>query len=76
MSDQGTTERESIQPEDWPLEEGGGQAQDGLRSDIGTSQGTPKTDSPDEADGPVEDGGRGPLGTTTPTSKGAEQGPR
>ncbi len=77
MSDPGSPERESIQPQDWPLEEGQAQAQPGLRSDIGTSQGTPKTDPPESAPDVGQDAGeRGPLGTQTPTSKGAEQGPR
>ena len=77
MSNAGHDDRESIHPDDWPLEEGGDQARPGLRSDIGTSQDTPKTESTDDASfddgGP---GGRGALGTATPTSKGAEQGPR
>ncbi len=78
MSD--SDDRRAIQPEDWPLEEGGAQAQDGLRSDVGLSQETPKTESSDdevgEGAGTADDGGRGPLGTATPTTKGAEQGPR
>lgn len=77
MSNAERDDRASIQPEDWPLEEGGDQAQPGLRSDIGTSQDTPKTESPEDASsGDGAPGSRGQLGTATPTSKGAEQGPR
>jgi hypothetical protein len=77
MSDEGRAERESIQPDDWPLEEGQAPAQPGLRNDIGASQGTPKSAPPDDAPDAGEGAGdRGPLGTETPTSKGAEQGPR
>lgn len=64
---------------DWPFEEGGPQAQDGLRSDTGTSQGTPKEESEGEGTDPhgaSHSGSRGPLGTETPGEAGAEQGSR
>jgi hypothetical protein len=74
--------RERIQPSDWPDEEGRGEAQKSLRSDIGASLGEPKALVEDEpaTPGPQTPGnppaGRGKLGTHTPGSRGAEQGPR
>jgi hypothetical protein len=71
--------RASIGPDDWPLEEGSAEMQDGLRRDTGGSQSTPleeSTDSTSDARDGDEDGDRGALGTATPASKGTEQGPR
>jgi hypothetical protein len=74
-------------PHDWPDEEGSGEAQKSLRSDVGASLGRPLAeDTPDEdriepsgQRGPAGAGqvpGRGKLGSHTPTEKGDEQGPR
>jgi hypothetical protein len=74
-------------PDDWPDEEGGGEAQKSLRSDIGASLERPRAEDTPDADrteptgqrGPAGSGlvpGRGNLGTPTSTEKGAEQGPR
>lgn len=70
--------RGSIEPADWPDEEGRGEAQKGLRHDIGVSMQRPKTEDvpDDEAAGAGLDGGRGRLGTATGGDRGAEQGPR
>ena len=72
---------------DWPDEEGGQPAQDGLRSDTGGSMQRPiEEDVPPRGAGslPADRGpggagkepGPGSLGTGTPGEKGAEQGPR
>jgi hypothetical protein len=74
-------------PEDWPDEEGRGEAQKALRSDVGASHGRPRAEDTPAEDrveptgqrGPAGAGrvaGRGKLGTPTPGEKGAEQGPR
>jgi hypothetical protein len=75
-------------PADWPDEEGASEeAQKSLRSDVGVSMERPKAEDeppPDRTEasgqrGPAGAGqveGRGKLGSTTPTDKGAEQGPR
>jgi hypothetical protein len=71
-------ERKSIQPGDWSNEEGRGEAQKSLRSDVGVSMQQPKTaEVPDDgAAGAGLKPGRGTLGTPTEGDKGAEQGPR
>jgi hypothetical protein len=74
-------------PDAWPDEEGGGEAQEGLRGDIGASLERPRAEDTPPEDrveptgqrGPAGSGqvpGRGKLGTPTPSDKGAEQGPR
>ncbi|MDP8905424.1 MAG: hypothetical protein M3N29_08945 [Chloroflexota bacterium] len=75
MNDQ---RRGSVEPDDWPDEEGRGAAQDGLRDDTGVSMQRPKTEDvpDDEAAGAGLEPGRGELGSTTSGEKGAEQGPR
>jgi hypothetical protein len=78
---------EPREPHDWPDEEGAGEAQKSLRSDIGASMGRPREEDaapperiePSGQRGPAGAGqvpGRGKLGSHTPTDKGAEQGPR
>jgi hypothetical protein len=73
--------------EDWPDEEGGGEAEKSLRSDIGASLERPRAEDAPDPDrieptgqrGPAGAGqvpGRGKLGDTTPAEKGDEQGPR
>lgn len=80
-------ERRPPAPNDWPDEEGTGEAQKGLRDDVGVSMGRPREEdepAPDRIEdsrqrGPAGAGqvpGPGKLGTPTSTEKGAEQGPR
>ncbi len=84
MSDE---DRAPRQPHEWPDEEGGGEAEKSLRSDVGASLKRPREEdapSPDRVEpsgqrGPAGAGqvpGRGKLGAPTPSDKGAEQGPR
>jgi hypothetical protein len=72
---------------EWPDEEGGGQAQEGLRSDTGASMSRPKEEvtpppdrtAPSGQRGPAGAGevpGRGKLGSQTPGEEGVEDEPR
>jgi hypothetical protein len=81
------TPRRPPTPEDWPDEEGAGEAQKALRSDVGASLERPRAEDTPPADrveptgqrGPAGAGrvaGRGKLGSPTPGEKGDEQGPR
>jgi hypothetical protein len=74
-------------PDDWPDEEGGGEAEKSLRSDVGASLKRPREEDlppPERLEdsgqqSPAGSGqvpGRGELGSHTPTDKGTEQGPR
>ncbi|HUG47455.1 MAG TPA: hypothetical protein VMP67_03480 [Candidatus Limnocylindria bacterium] len=76
-------ERNPPGPDDWPDEAGGGQAQDGLRQDVGSSQGRPREEDeapPERVEeagqrGPAGAGqvpGRGKLGSQTSTDEGVE----
>jgi hypothetical protein len=80
-------QRQPPQPDDWPDEEGRGEAQKGLRSDVGASLERPRAEDEPSEDrveptgqrGPAGAGqvaGRGKLGQPTDSEKGAEQGPR
>lgn len=71
-------------PHEWPDEEGGAQAQDGLRSDVGASQSRPRQEDsrdpvrieePTGQRGPAGAGdvpGRGKLGTATEGEEAVE----
>jgi hypothetical protein len=68
--------RGSIQPEDWPNEEGSSEeSQAGLRDDIGVSSQEPRADDMEPA-GAGQDGDRGKLGSTTPGERGTDADPR
>lgn len=81
------TEEQPEAVHDWPDEEGGQPAQDGLRSDVGGSMQRPmEEDTPVTGGGSAagergprgagDEPGRGELGTHTSGDEGAEQGPR
>jgi len=80
-------DRQPPAPNDWPDEEGRGEAQKSLRSDVGASMNRPREEDapapervvPGGQRGPAGAGqvpGRGKLGSQTDTDRGAEQGPR
>ncbi|MEA2900485.1 MAG: hypothetical protein QOH36_372 [Actinomycetota bacterium] len=71
------TERSSVQPEDWPLEETTTDGNSsGLRQDIGVSGERARSEDDSAPLGAGLDGGRGETGTNTPGERGTDNEPR